>query len=53
MTDIRLLSQRDEDVYNRLLEETSSYLNNELFWLPVSEISRAHFFDPEWTCIIG
>lgn len=53
MIDAKLLSKENQKEYCHLLETISTSIPNELFWLPISQTSAEHFFDPEWTDIIG
>ena len=53
MSDIRQLTEDDESDYFELIETIEGQLDNELFWLPISATSRDHFFDDEWTTVLG
>ena len=50
---IRKLSKADEKQLNSLIREVESGLKKETFWLPITEISRMHFFDDTWTYFLG
>lgn len=50
---IRKLSKTDEKQLNNLIREVESGLKKETFWLPITEISRMHFFDDTWTYFLG
>lgn len=50
---IREINLSDEKQLDSLIEEVESNLENRLFWLPISDTSRSHFFDATWTHFVG
>lgn len=50
---IRKLEKEDSNQLEKLIKEVESTLVDENYWLPITAISREHFFDDEWTYFIG
>lgn len=50
---IRKLGMNDKSKLNDLIIEVEKNLINDTFWLPITKISRDHFFDEEWTYFLG
>lgn len=53
MITIRKLEYSDSLQLEGLIGEIESNLENNLFWLPISDKSRDRFFDDTWTYFIG
>ena len=51
--EIRLLTNDDKDNLNSLIENVETTIKKKVYWLPISETSREHFFDKEWTILWG
>jgi RimJ/RimL family protein N-acetyltransferase len=49
----RQLSIDDKAELEELITLTESTIKHSDWWLPISDISRQHFFDEEWTCFYG
>jgi RimJ/RimL family protein N-acetyltransferase len=47
------LGLSDLNQYNDLIKAVEDNLETKTFWLPITEKSRSHFFDKEWTRILG
>lgn len=47
------LSEKNKEDLEELISVTEKNIKNELFWLPISEESRTHFFDKNWTYFLG
>ena len=50
---LRNLTKSDEHALDLLIQDVEASLLDEKFWLPISETSKAHFFDNEWTYFLG
>ena len=50
---IRKLNETDKASLEGLFETIDRNLENRKFWLPVTDASRDHFFDEEWTVFYG
>ena len=50
---LRHLTEADEHALDLLIQDVEASLLDEKFWLPISETSKAHFFDDEWTYFLG
>ena len=53
MNEVRQLTYEDGDEYFELIDAIEKQLDDELYWLPISAASRDHFFDDDWTTILG
>ena len=53
MQELRKLELRDKNQLEQLIEKISINLENEFFWLPITDESREHFFDDKWTYFLG
>lgn len=53
MMQIRKLEKSDESQLEKLIRDVENNLTDETFWLPITEKSRSHFFDEEWTYFLG
>ncbi len=50
---IRKLTIGDQEQLNALMDVIETTLPDRLYWLPVKETAKAHFFDDEWTEFYG
>ncbi len=50
---ILILNEKNKKELEALIKETEANLKDERFWLPISEASREHYFDPNWTIFWG
>ena len=50
---LRHLTEEDEHALGLLIQDVEASLPDEKFWLPMSETSKAHFFDDDWTYFLG
>ena len=50
---LKHLSKAEEHSLNLLIQDVEATLPDEKFWLPITETSKAHFFDDEWTHFLG
>ena len=50
---IRELELEDAEKLEALIDNVEFHLENETFWLPISDESRKHFFDKSWTRFLG
>ena len=50
---LKHLSKAEEHPLNLLIQDVEATLPDEKFWLPITETSKAHFFDDEWTYFLG
>ena len=53
MNVIKKLTEDDKTDYFELIKVIEEQLDNKLYWLPISAASKDHFFDDEWTTILG
>ena len=51
--EIRKLTLTDKMQLDCLINEVENTLVNKTYWLPITETSREHFFDDEWTFFLG
>ena len=49
----RYLNKNDKNQLEDLIKEIEEYIDNNEFWIPITDISRKHFFDEKWTKIFG
>ena len=50
---LRDLTEADTHALDLLIQDIEATLPDEKFWLPITETSKAHFFDDEWTHFLG
>ena len=50
---LRHLTKSGQHALDLLIQDVEATLPDEKFWLPISETSKAHFFDDEWTYFLG
>lgn len=50
---IRRLKAEDKEKLEQLIHIVERNLDNKMFWLPINDISRKHYFDESWTCFWG
>ncbi len=50
---IRRLNTNDQMDLKQLTFDIEMSLSNDKFWLPISDVSREHFFDLNWTIFWG
>lgn len=53
MQEFRKLELGDKEKLEKLIVMVEDTLENKYFWLPISDESRDHFFDDEWTYFLG
>lgn len=51
--EIRKLVKSDNEQLKALIKDVEAHLQDETFWLPISDKSREHFFDENWTYFLG
>ena len=50
---IKKLDSNDQRALVELIDVTEANLRNKAFWYPISDISKKHFLDDEWTNFFG
>ena len=50
---LRQLTEADKNELDLLIQDVEASLPDEKFWLPISKTSKEHFFDNEWTYLLG
>lgn len=50
---VRKLVKSDDLQLEKLIKDVENNLMEKTFWLPISEKSRSHFFDENWTLFLG
>lgn len=51
--EVKVLDTNDQDKLYELIDVVESNLKNKMFWYPISDTSREHFLDDEWTNFWG
>lgn len=51
--EIRILTSENESSLSHLIDRVEENIVDKTFWLPISETSRNHFFDKDWTIFFG
>ena len=49
----RYLNKNDKNQLEDLIKEIEEYIDYSEFWIPITDISRKHFFDEKWTNFFG
>ncbi len=49
----RFLTEEDSARLDRLVDTIEASIVDEEWWLPIQDLAREHFFDPQWTVFYG